>query len=613
MDALKSGAIFRLKNMAVVRSPPAVSISKPDDPVVAKVTVDESRNAGPTTLSDEASVIKRRFDEIYRSTPTPAAMLNRSYHWDQGNNLSAPGSSQTKLDNPSSSSSAQLSGMYYQPYRPPPSMQYYDQSIQFQHRSAYRSATMPPPMLPPSSIQSHQSIDSPTQDIQDSSPQPKISPIRSYSEIDSIDRNSGSKGRLKSRGRLGGPNTLMNLTMSKTASMPSPPPVSSSSSSKGQSMKSPSHSMTSSPVRGSTKALSFMSGMSQTKRRRSPSGKLLSSSGSSSYSEAPIIEKRIDDRKRFGSLTLVPLVSLRSGSSPNRLYSDDSSSSSDSSDSEIDTRKRVQSPSKSPSRVAISAKQVRLTLGGRLRKMSDVIAESVRATVRTEEVTSPLEEAAGNCAASAEVTATIIAQSAPSSSSKSKGLQLSNMDVNYTASAEDTDLPSDTLEPISLDSPVVGMSDTLEPISLDSPVVGIIPSQASGTDEEHPPQKRVRAPSKAKGGTKARKITKIDQTRQQTNSEENGIEPVIAAVVVDTLASNSSSGPRSVAVVSTEWLPEEVRAAHEPSFTSVLTSSERTTISLPTSSINLNILKQRHFVILFLQEVESITSQSLPF
>ena len=91
-------------------------------------------------------------------------------------------------------------------------------------------------------------------------------------------------------------------------------------------------------------SLSFMAGMTQTKARRSPSGKLLSES-SSSHTDGPdpvastTYRGGIRDRQRFGSLTLIPMSTLLSGAD-SKGWNDESSSS----DTDYSWKKRKKSP-----------------------------------------------------------------------------------------------------------------------------------------------------------------------------------------------------------------------------------------------------------------------------
>ena len=78
MDPLKSGAIFRVKNISVMRSPPAVA----SGPVAAVGSAPGAGGGGPAADAgsggakpDHTSIIKERFDQIYRATPLPASIL----------------------------------------------------------------------------------------------------------------------------------------------------------------------------------------------------------------------------------------------------------------------------------------------------------------------------------------------------------------------------------------------------------------------------------------------------------------------------------------------------------------------------------------------------------
>ena len=433
MDALKSGAIFRLKNMAVVRSPPPIPSSKGADHSIAKTVQKDDSNVVANRATDESAVIKRRFDEIYRSTPTPAAMLNRNYYWDQ-----AP-----TQNTPTSSSSMQYAGTHYSAYRPAPSMPYSDSSILQQSNPVSGSMNMPPPLLPPTFTPSQFHSKSPEltalqplaedigsmeaetlrtsdstvtisgktaaannidhdesgiyvveDDNEMQTAETNISDSRDPAKSCSVGTNPGNEGLSKSRGRLAKPNILMNLTSSK-------PTLLSSSSSllRGEMItvaaKSPSSSSSISTLqnKASTKLsrtedrkgkspeakLSFMSNMSQTKRRRSPAKELLADNSIYSYSEPTTLnsasKKLMDDRQRFGSLTLIPMSSLLSGSTFDDYSSDDSNSSSSDSDSRVEKSAVVLGSPSRDTRSNTVKSNVRGSIG-RLRKMSDVLAKS---------------------------------------------------------------------------------------------------------------------------------------------------------------------------------------------------------------------------------------------
>lgn len=75
MDPLKSGAIFHIKNIAAIRSPAA---NAPVSNVPASTASISDRNASHTSPSledEQAKIIKQRFDQIYRATPVPTAIL----------------------------------------------------------------------------------------------------------------------------------------------------------------------------------------------------------------------------------------------------------------------------------------------------------------------------------------------------------------------------------------------------------------------------------------------------------------------------------------------------------------------------------------------------------
>ena len=449
MDALKSGAIFRLKNMAVVRSPPPIPSSKGADHSIAKTVQKDNSSVVENRAPDESAVIKRRFDEIYRSTPTPAAMLSRNYYWDQ-----APAQ-----NTPTSSNSMQYAGTHYSGYRPVQSMLYCDSSSLQQSDAVSGSMNMPPPLLPatftPSQFRSRspalntlqplledsEPVKGEALRIMDSTPtsstntaladnidynesstdlvdddndmqiaETNICDSRDHAKSRSVGTSSGGGGLSRSRGRLAGPNILMNLTSSKptassssssllhgaTITVAARSPPSSSSMSSLQNEASPKFARHNKRTENSPEAkLSFMSNMSQTKRRRSPAGRLLADDSVYLLSEEPVFssvsEKGIADRQRYGSLTLVPMSSLLSGSAFNDYSSDDSSSNS--SDSDNSRREKSAVALKLPSRdtrLRIAKSNVTGSIG-RLQKMSDIIAKS-RSPAHCEKLSSDSEK-----------------------------------------------------------------------------------------------------------------------------------------------------------------------------------------------------------------------------
>ena len=83
MDSENSGAIFRIKNLAVVRSPLfAVANKEGNSRSATKPQRDE---VGP--VSSQAAAVNQMFDEIYRATPMPSVILQQSSYnskfWDQ--------------------------------------------------------------------------------------------------------------------------------------------------------------------------------------------------------------------------------------------------------------------------------------------------------------------------------------------------------------------------------------------------------------------------------------------------------------------------------------------------------------------------------------------------
>ena len=449
MDALKSGAIFRLKNMAVVRSPPVIPSGKGLDHSVAKAVPKDDGDIVTNRVPDEAAVIKRRFDEIYRSTPTPAAMLKRSYYWDQVNIL--PGNAIPALDAPSSTNSMSYSGMDYSANRPMSSRNHQYDQIHSEYSAPSGPLDMSPPLFPLTSKPSQLRSESPTTTVLelliDESEKAETDGFRTadtptaimalsdtvttddinYNETTtgsifddkymlitedainngmesskscSVSSNSGNNSRLKSRGRLAGPNVLMNLTSTKSILLSSSAlsplgetmveivknPLSSSTENTSKSSAALKSTGPGLKVKSSPKAsLSFMSNMSQTKRHQSPSGKLLARTSASSHNEgsgaSSVSKKGFVDRQRFGSLTLIPMSSLLSGSALSDYSSDDSSKSSSDNDSDISRKRGSKIILKSSVESNMSSSHMEsngTSTIGRLRKMSDVLAVSSR-------------------------------------------------------------------------------------------------------------------------------------------------------------------------------------------------------------------------------------------
>ena len=83
MDSENSGAIFRIKNLAIVRSPfLAVANKEGNSRSATKPQRDE---VGP--VLSQAAAVNQMFDEIYRATPMPSVILQQSNYnskfWDQ--------------------------------------------------------------------------------------------------------------------------------------------------------------------------------------------------------------------------------------------------------------------------------------------------------------------------------------------------------------------------------------------------------------------------------------------------------------------------------------------------------------------------------------------------
>ena len=68
MDALRSGAIFKIKNLNVVRSPPIVKFNVPEEKVETK----------PSAVNSHLKAVRDTFDNIYRATPVPRVMLRNT-------------------------------------------------------------------------------------------------------------------------------------------------------------------------------------------------------------------------------------------------------------------------------------------------------------------------------------------------------------------------------------------------------------------------------------------------------------------------------------------------------------------------------------------------------
>lgn len=81
MDSENSGAIFRLKNIALVRSSPVV-------PQTNSIDSRQSSAKKKPVISDQSATINSIFDQIYRATPLPSAILQNSNYntsfWDNG-------------------------------------------------------------------------------------------------------------------------------------------------------------------------------------------------------------------------------------------------------------------------------------------------------------------------------------------------------------------------------------------------------------------------------------------------------------------------------------------------------------------------------------------------
>lgn len=87
MDSENSGAIFRIKNLALVRSPFVAAANKEGGN--RSTTKPQKDAVGPASY--QIAAVNKMFDEIYRATPMPSVILQQNNYslnyWDQGHNF----------------------------------------------------------------------------------------------------------------------------------------------------------------------------------------------------------------------------------------------------------------------------------------------------------------------------------------------------------------------------------------------------------------------------------------------------------------------------------------------------------------------------------------------
>jgi hypothetical protein len=118
MDSENSGAIFRLKNLALVRSSFVAAANKEGSN--RSTTTPQNVAVGPASF--EVAAVNKMFDEIYRATPMPSVILQQnnynSNYWDQGHNftpgLPATANSFGSADSSSSMNQNSFSYSYHQ-------------------------------------------------------------------------------------------------------------------------------------------------------------------------------------------------------------------------------------------------------------------------------------------------------------------------------------------------------------------------------------------------------------------------------------------------------------------------------------------------------------------
>ena len=118
MDSGNSEAIFRLKNLALVRSEFVAAANKEGSN--RSTTKPQNDAVGPASF--EVAAVNKMFDEIYRATPMPSVILQQnnynSNYWDQGHNftpgLPATANSFGSADSSSSMNQNSFSYPYHQ-------------------------------------------------------------------------------------------------------------------------------------------------------------------------------------------------------------------------------------------------------------------------------------------------------------------------------------------------------------------------------------------------------------------------------------------------------------------------------------------------------------------
>ena len=150
MDSENSGAIFRLKNIALVRSSPVVPVTKVIDSNVSTVK-------RKPVISDQSATINSIFDQIYRATPLPSAILQNSNYntsfWDNGLQFASDIPNISPIYGISQSLSSSDSGEVNRPFYEN-SQQLHLHDIQSRQQNHYHPANFSAPfMIPPSNRQ----------------------------------------------------------------------------------------------------------------------------------------------------------------------------------------------------------------------------------------------------------------------------------------------------------------------------------------------------------------------------------------------------------------------------------------------------------------------------
>lgn len=148
MDSENSGAIFRLKNIALVRSSPVVPQTKVIDSKLSSVKK-------KPVVSDQSAAINSIFDQIYRATPLPSATIlqNSNYNtsfWDNGLQFASDMPNISPIYGISQSlSSSHSGGISYPSYEKSQQLHLHD--MQSRQQNQYHSANFSAPtMIPPS-------------------------------------------------------------------------------------------------------------------------------------------------------------------------------------------------------------------------------------------------------------------------------------------------------------------------------------------------------------------------------------------------------------------------------------------------------------------------------